>query len=290
MSRQVISSGILLLAVLLAASCGGPESPAASVPQQTPAPPAITADTLAGLLRELADLYGDDSRCSAEIEDDRRQRDLCRLWALQQMLTTTSARDGAVGGAFRLPYFWHWVEPNPRLQIVRLPERVTLAELPPPAGYQRYQSFGHIDRRPALYLGDLAADQPRYHHPEVGDFSSFGWCSEREMAYCALAVTWGYEVKIVQRGIHVVSRVRLSETAPATEVIIDTTFDMIRLTRTEAALADWRDDVGEGRMVRWYNQVCHDPEELEQVGELPVSASARQRLIEQADSYFNRRD
>jgi hypothetical protein len=64
----------------------------------------------------------------------------------------------------------------------------------------------------------------------------------------------------------------------------------IRLTRTEAALADWRDDVGEGRMVRWYNQVCHDPEELEQVGELPVSASARQRLIEQADSYFNRRD
>jgi hypothetical protein len=277
---------MLLLTVLSAAACGASDGPAASIPL-TPLPsPNLTADTLAGLLRELADHYGDDSRCSSELTGSR-QRDVCRLWALQQMLTTSSARDAAVGGAFRLPYFWHWVEPNPRLQIVRLPDRVPMAELPPPEGYERYKSFGHIDRRPALYLGDLAADEPRYHHPDVGDFSSFGWCSEREMAFCALAVTWGYEVKIVQRGIHVVSRVRLTETTPATEVVVDTTFDMIRLIQTDASLESWRDDIGDGRMVRWYNQVCHDPQELGQVRELPVSPQARQRLVGQADRYFD---
>jgi hypothetical protein len=279
------SFGMLLLTVLSAAACGASDGPAAPTSQTPPAPPQLAADTLAELLRELADHYGDDSRCSSELTG-ARQRDVCRLWALQQMLTTTSARNGAVGGAFRMPYFWHWVEPNPRLQIARLPDRTPLAELPPPTGYERYKSFGHIDRRPALYLGDLAADQPRYHHPDVGDFATFGWCSEREMAFCALAVTWGYEVKIVQRGIHVVSRVRLTEAEPATEVIVDTTFDMIRLTESGTSLADWRDDIGDGKMVRWYNRVCHDPEELEVVRELPVSAQARQRLIGLADRYF----
>jgi len=275
-----------LVLVSFFSSCDASGSKPGEEAQQCRPEPVFKATALPSLFLEMADHYGG-LHCSVE-HGNEASTDVCRLWAVHQMLTTTSATDGAVGGAFRLPYFWHWTEPNPRLSIVSRPDQQPLVQLEPPPGYGRYKTFGHIDRKPALYLGDVAADEPRYFHPDVGEFSSFGWCSEREMAFCALAAIWGYEVKVVQHGIHVVSVVRLETAAPSPEVLVDTTFNMFSLGHTEASLSDWQNDIGEGTSAKWYNEVCHDPHELKAVKEISVPARAKERLVAQVESYFGR--
>ncbi len=206
---------------------------------------------------------------------------------MQQTLTTSGAVDGALGGAFEIPYFWHWVEPNPRLGIVHLPDEQPLAALPPLEGYGRYQTFGHMDRDPTLYLGDLASETPGYRHDRAGTFYTFGWCSEREMALCTLLELWGYEVKIVQEGIHVTTRVWL-QTEPPTEMVLDTTFNLAYFQDLEdgKTLSSWNEDLGEGTEIERYNGTCHSASELRQVGAIPVSSAAQDRLIGMAREWF----
>jgi hypothetical protein len=246
------------------------------------------AQTLPALLELMAEHHGATSKCP--LPRSAFEENPCKLWAIQQMLTTTSASDGAVGGAFRTAYFWHWIDPNPRLSIVKIPEDVPLGELPPPEGFQQYQSYAYVDRTPAIYFSDLAADEPRYSHHSVGEFTTFGWCSEREMALCALLTTWGFSAKVHQTGIHVTTRVWLVGQQRPMELILDTTFNYARLAElAQTDFATWSNDFGQGADVSYYNRVCHDGEVQEQLRNIHVSAAARRRLTGQAESYFNDR-
>jgi hypothetical protein len=246
------------------------------------------AQNLPALLELMAEHYSAASDCPfarADFEEDP-----CQLWAIQQMLTTTSASDGAVGGAFRTAYFWHWIEPNPRLSIVKLPENIQLGKLPPPEAFQRYKSHAYVDRTPVLYLADLAADKPGYSHPSVGEFATFGWCSEREMALCALLTTWGLKTKIHQTGIHVTTRVWMAGKSRPMELVLDTTFNYAQLVETDHTdLEAWSGDIGQGTDIAHYNRVCRDEDLHDQLTNIPVSAGARRRLTSQAKSYFNGR-
>jgi hypothetical protein len=263
-----------------------PESPQIAGRAPSKAVQKFQAETLSVLLQEMADDYGASPRCPlprSGFEDSP-----CILWAIQQMLTTSSASDGAVGGAFRIPYFWHWTEPNPRLSIVKLPEERPLGELPPPEEYSLYKSYGTIDRIPMLYFSDLVGDVSRYRHPTVGEFMTFGWCSEREMALCALLRTWGYGAKVHQSGIHVTTRVWLGGEPRPTEALLDTTFDSARLLEaTPPDFEAWSNDFGEGADVSYYNRVCQDEELHGQLREMRVPESARERLTSQAEHYFS---
>ena len=116
------------------------------------------------------------------------------------------------GGVLKIPYVFHWVTPNPRHEIKSLQDDVKLSSVSPLAGFKQYKTFADIDRVPSLYIGDLFSKEPKYYHPKCGRFYTFGWCSEREMAYNALMSLFGYTCKIKQEGIHTWSEVWLTFT------------------------------------------------------------------------------
>jgi hypothetical protein len=207
-----------------------------------------------------------------------------RISFLHDLLTTEGVSDCQRGGFLRIPYFWHWVDPNPRHRIIALPDSVLLASLQAPPPFERYATFADIDRVPSLYLGDLVSEMPRYWHPECGVFYSFGWCSEREMSYTALVTAWGYAAKIMQSGIHTQSRVwcefaRSDGGSRIIEAVIDNTFDLLSWEIPESASLDtWLQDVGEGNQIAWYNRRARSLEETRALGDVTVGERARVRI------------
>jgi hypothetical protein len=213
---------------------------------------------------------------------------------LHSLLTTDAALNCARGGVLRTAYFWHWVSPNPRYELVRLPDSVHLNTLPPPQGYERYKTYADIDRLPTLYLSDLVTPQPAYYHPSCGSFHTFGWCSEREMAFCALLSSMGYRCKIKQDGIHVWTevliglRVSTGATEPFT-LAVDNTFDQLALTRLSVSAEQWRQDIGSGAQVQWYNRKALSANEVASVASIEVGEAAAARLHAVVREWLDRR-
>jgi len=225
------------------------------------------------------------ARYGIDIDDPANAEVHLQLAFLHDLLTCVSADDCARGGILEIPYFWHWIEPNPRHAIVALPDSTLLADHRPAAPYDRYASRADIDRVPALYLTDLVSEQPRYHHPECETFFTFGWCSEREMAFVALATALGFSAKIVQFGIHTHTEVwvplrRVDGTTMDFAVRIDNTFDTITWLPLPAGKArpQWLGEEGEGARVHWYNQQARSPRQLEVLRGTAVGPRARERI------------
>jgi hypothetical protein len=191
-----------------------------------------------------------------------------RIHFFHDLLTGSGAADGLRGGFLGIPYFWHWTDPNPRHRILSLPDSIPLRDQPPPRGLERYASFADVDRIPSLFLGDLFAERPRYAHPETGPFYTFGWCSEREMAFLALMTLMGYTGRIVRAGIHVWTE--LLCTFPASEdsvrlvARVDNTFGTITWARfpEDRDPRAWQEEAERERLVRWYNHTARSPEQL----------------------------
>ncbi len=208
-----------------------------------------------------------------------------RIYFVHDLLTTVGASNCARGGFLKIPYFWHWVEPNPRHAIVFLPNSVKLCESAPPAPYGRYKTRADIDRVPALFLGDLVSETPKYSHPDCGTFFTFGWCSEREMAYTAIMTAWGFQAKIRQSGIHTYSVVwnsftRSDGTETVLEAYIDNTFDVVfwRKVSNTLRLAQWRNDIGAGTQIRWYNKKAQSHKQMESLGNTLVVDGSKTRI------------
>jgi hypothetical protein len=205
--------------------------------------------------------------------------------------TCSGASNCARGGFLGIPYFWHWVTANPRHSIIMLPDSALLRDVPPPEAYARYKSRADIDRVPALYLGDLASDAPKYTHPRCGDFYTFGWCSEREMSFLLLMRSFGYEGKIRQSGIHTLSVLwcpfaRTDGSRIVLAAGVDNTFDVIRWEPVAAGTArtDWLRDIGTGSTINWYNDVARSPEQLYSVRACEISRAAAERIRHQVDA------
>lgn len=219
-----------------------------------------------------------------EANPDNR-RIFLQVHFLHDLLTTTSASNCARGGFLGSPYFWHWIQPNPRHEIFVLPDTVPLTKVRSCAPYTRYATFADIDRVPALYLGDLVTEEPGYYHKDCGAFFTFGWCSEREMAYTALMTAWGFPAKIWQSGIHTYSMVwcEFIKSDGATiilEVEVDNTFDSIRWGEKVPASsqAQWLSETGSGAQVDWYNAKARAPEQMEVLRGLSVGKAAENRI------------
>lgn len=200
-----------------------------------------------------------------------------------ELLTCTSARDGNVGGILKIPYFWHYTQPNLRCSIIYIPTSQYLVKVPPPAGFKLYKSYADADRRPRLYLSDLVSENPKFKHRLCGTFSTFGWCSEREMAFNTLLITLGYECKVYQKGIHVWSEVLVHLRNDRDKVIpvvmrVDNTFDSVSYYVLKKTISRWKSDFGKGSHVKWYNSVSRSEKELEAVRELEVPTRAQERI------------
>jgi len=206
---------------------------------------------------------------------------------LHDLFTGRSAVDCRRGGWLGIPYFWHWVEPNPRHAILALPDSVPLVEQAPRDPYRRYQSRADIDRVPLLFLGDLVSCVPGYTHPDCGPFHTFGWCSEREMAFVALLSALGYRGKIEQAGIHTwsVFWCEFRDNAGGTRPVIakvDNTFDSLAWRAPDSGLSfeTWWDAIGEGTQVAWYNRTAREAPQVDGLATIEVLAAARRRITD----------
>ena len=223
----------------------------------------------------------------------KNRKQFHQLYFYHDLFTGTAAVDGSVGGILKIPYFWHWVDPNPRHTIKRYSDRLPLAKIPAPSRFAKYKSHADIDRIPSLFLGDLFNEKPNYFHKEIGSFYTFGWCSEREMAFSLLLSLYGYKSKITQKGIHVWSAFWVSfyktDNQPVNLIAkIDNTFDSIDWNPApKLSKPQWLNQVQNIKMVKWYNSQAKSEQEIKRVKSIKVPARAARRIKKMIDQSWS---
>jgi hypothetical protein len=176
-----------------------------------------------------------------------------------------------------------------------MPDSVRLCDIFPPPSNSLYKSYADIDRVPSRYLGELASPSPRYYHPDCGSFHTFGWCSEREMAFVALMSLYGYIGKVYQRSIHVISsfRVEFTDTSGITRIMIadvDNTFNHISWNEsTHSDRGAWQNDIGRGTTIQWYNEQALSERQRDQIKSIRMTAQSIQRIDRLVKEYLQTR-
>lgn len=100
------------------------------------------------------------------------------------------------------------------------------------------------DRTPVTFFRDLV-DTVQYEGSEGERFYTFGWCSEREMAFCAAARLMGYKAIVVASGNHAYSVVETGDQL----YIVDNTLNEFRPIRGESEMP-----TPSTRLEIWYNR------------------------------------
>lgn len=226
-------------------------------------------------------------------DDSSNQARILQALFLHRLLTTSAPADGTRGGILESVYFWHWVTPNPRHQIRRLPDSALLAKCKPHPQHAMYRSWADMDRTPDLFLADLVSDSPRYFHPDFGSFFTFGWCSEREMAFSLLLIRMGYVAKIKFQGNHVWTEVLISgkgrDGSTKSGILrIDNTFGEIGAQPLDKPMAAWLADLGPGKDVVGMNAKTKAKEQVRRVDSLDLGIPARARIEGQVAEWLKR--
>jgi len=226
---------------------------------------------------------------AASLKDEDK---ILRIMFFHLLFTSTNAVDCTDGGILNIPYFWHWVNPNPRHALIYLPTSKPLIKTKAPEAFSKYHSYADVDRTPSLYMSNLVTDSPLFSHPKCGRFFTFGWCSEREMAFSNLLSLYGYKVKIKQEGIHVWSEVLvdIQEEKEIKKIIltVDNTFNVIDFRMLKASETEWLQDLGTGAQVLWYNRKALSPDERQKVKSISVSTEAVARISGLVNEWLNR--
>jgi len=228
--------------------------------------------------------------------NELNQDKFLKLYFLHDLFTGSGVTDCSSGGVLKIPYFWHWLNPNPRHLILRNSDRVNLTKIQPPTKISRYNSFADIDRIPSLFLSDLCKDDADYFHPDCGEFYTFGWCSEREMSFCLLLSLLGYEGKIYQQGIHVSSKFWIEFNDKDNKLVIiiadvDNTFDTIYWEKGNSnEKSIWLDDFGNGEQIEWYNRKARSEVEIKLVKKIIISEIATLRIENLIEDFLKNTD
>ncbi len=290
-----VRSILLAALAVCAVSCGGDERPARAEALPAPEPTVerarapqpiapFFAEFSKNRLAQVRARLGDLSPLGENADK------VATLHFLHTLFTAKGAEDNSVGDVLRVPYFWHWVEPNPRHSIVLVDSGKTLKEIRPPKSHAKYASLADIDRTPAVFLADLVSPKEKYANAVLPSFSTFGWCSEREMAFVALVTAMGFDAKVATSGNHSWSEVLLPSRSDAVQhafvsVRVDNTFDLFDLVGVDDSAA-WRTNVGGTRSAAWYDRKAHDAGELAEVAKIEVTPEAAARLEEAVDAHF----
>ena len=192
-----------------------------------------------------------------------------------------------------IPYFWHWVNPNPRSEIFLLENKQLLSTIKPSSEYDKYKSVAEIDRTPFLFLSDLFREKPKYGHPLCDTFSTFGWCSEREMAFVFLTDLMDFQGKVVAVGNHswselIVPLVSKTNDNQHFTVKIDNTFDKIEWQKIDVSkIKTWKTYFGDTSLSNWYNRKAHDNSEQQKMKKYAVSQKSFARIEDKICAYLN---
>ena len=203
-----------------------------------------------------------------------------RLHFLHKLFTCNSASTGNAEGILRIPYFWHWVTPNPRKDIMLLENNKLLGDLPTLPGFNKYASRAMIDRTPGLYWSDLLTVEPSYHHFDADTFYTFGWCSEREMAFSALCQVLGLKSKVVVNGNHSWSELLIQFSNDNYYVLmVDNTFDLFYLdTADRERVREWNADYLALASSQFYNREASKLTNHKQIRSLNVLPAVSERM------------
>jgi hypothetical protein len=201
---------------------------------------------------------------------------------LHKLFTSRSCTNMSRGEILDIPYLWHWTTPNPRHEILLTGNGSPLTSIKHPKDFEKYETFADIDRTPYVYLTDLLAPVPKY-CAGADTFSTFGWCSEREMAFVSLVTLMGYTGHVIAPGCHSWSELEVSMTAasggPKTvRVTVDNTFDQVI----------WQSGGPEDHK-NSYNRTAHSPAILQRLGAYQVPAAAMNRIESMVVKYLENR-
>lgn len=168
------------------------------------------------------------------------------LQALHRMLTTDYP-ENYNAGASAIPYITNW--DRGRLELRK-----------------NGQPVKEEDRTPVIFYRDLV-DTITYQAPNGKEFYTFGWCSEREMAFASAAWMMGYEPVIIVRGGHAFTLVTINGTL----FKVDNTYDRFEV---------W--DYGyipapETKLELWYNRKAR--EQAAELKKIPVPEKSWNRII-----------
>ena len=213
---------------------------------------------------------------------------------LHEFFTSQTSSTGSKGDLTReIPYYWHYGMENPRDKIILRSNGRNLGSLPPPREFRRYLHYSSIDRTPALFLTDLFKSEAKYQSEEAGIFSTFGWCSEREMAFVCLLDLLSFEGKVMASGAHSWSEFWLSFRKKAGGDIpiiahVDNTYNSISFEETSSnRLNSWRNNFGTTREASWYNLKAHSRIEKQRISNFRVSEIAKRRISDSVNRFYN---
>lgn len=216
--------------------------------------------------------------------DSTTRRHYYAIRMLHDVFTGQSPSNCSRGYAWNIPYMWHWVTPNPRHDIYLKETDELLKEIKPPKEFGKYNSVADIDRTPYLFLSELFTEKPKYYSESCGDFSTFGWCSEREMAFISLVSLLDYTGKVKAENGH--SWSELIVAAPLTDgtkqnflVRIDNTYDSVYWEKiSRAELQKWQQDMGDSSTKKWYNKKALSTTEQQKIKAFIVPSKVSKEL------------
>lgn len=201
---------------------------------------------------------------------------------LHHLFTSESASNFSKGPILNIPYMWHWTTPNPRYSIYMTETGKKLKDMKPPAEFSKYKSYADIDRTPYLYLSDLASPHLKYRSEDFDTFATFGWCSEREMAYVALLQLLNFKGSVVVSGNHswtelIVPYHLASGSIANFTATVDNTFNSISYTPYNKITPT----------SNWYDRTAHSERELLKIKRHQMSQQAMDRIEQQVTQYLS---
>ncbi len=211
---------------------------------------------------------------------------------LHDLFTANGPSNGSRGNILNIPYFWHWVTPNSRYDIRFTETGKLLKETKAPVQFAKYNSYADIDRVPALFLTDMFTEKPKYYSPACDTFSTFGWCSEREMAFVSLLDILKYKAKIMTQSNHCWTELILPMKSVNGQTIymqttVDNTYNNISWEPIkEANISLWEKQLGNVPLKNWYNQNAHSVSTQKIISTYIVSRKTSDRLQQSIEKYL----
>jgi hypothetical protein len=209
--------------------------------------------------------------------NDTLDMTVARLAYMHLLLTCYYSVDGDTSGGFGIPYFWNYTNHNPRENITNIRKGKTLKQIPVSAS----ATMATLDRTPVIFWSDFMTDEPQYSYGEISSFYSFGWCSEREMAFKAWLNVAGIKSTIGIKADHVWTEVGLPG-LPGYFIFIDNTFNRfeVRPISKKPPL-----EIG-NKYITWYNQQGSDKIIQKKLESLVISPKRASYIQKQILTYF----
>jgi hypothetical protein len=209
---------------------------------------------------------------------------------LHKLFTSKNASNGSRGEILNIPYFWHWINPNPRYEITAINTNQKLNTVKSPTAFSKYKSYADIDRTPYLFLSELLSEKPLYTAPNCDKFSTFGWCSEREMAFVCLLKTLNVKGKVITDNNHSWSEfvipIAIKNKTIDFKVTVDNTFDSVSwLPISKKEIVTWEKQTYKGQG-NWYNEKANSEIEKQKINNLIVSGKSMENIEQAVVNYI----